>query len=80
MLVRLVNTPPLDGGPLLLDGVDPGHAAHLLGDVDTLLHSPEVGHQLGHVSAGLLGLQVTLLHRLGHNDSLDLVLARGALK
>ena len=78
-LLRL-HTPPLDGGPLLLDRVDPGHAAHLLGDVHTLLHGPEVGHQLGHVSAGLLGLQVTLLNRLGHDNSLYLVLAKCALK
>ena len=53
-LLRLrVDAPVLDGGPSFLLWVDLGHAAHLLGDLHTLLHSLEVRHQLGHVSTNL---------------------------
>ena len=53
-LLRLrVDAPVLDGGPSFLLRVDLGHSAHLLGDLNTLLHSLEVRYQLGHVSTDL---------------------------
>jgi hypothetical protein len=51
-------TPLLDDGLLDLPWVGSGPAADLLGDVDTLLLGLELWHQLGHMLALLLGLQV----------------------
>merc|ERR1719278_2092959 len=53
--------PFLDNGLLDRPGVGPGPGADLLGDVNALLGGLELGHQLGHVLAGPLGLQSTLL-------------------
>merc|ERR1719278_928807 len=53
--------PFLDDGLLDLPWVGPGPGADLLGDVNALLGGLELGHQLGHVLAGSLGLQGTLL-------------------
>merc|ERR1711973_812376 len=53
--------PGLDDGLLDLPGVVPGAGADLLGHVDALLGGLELGHQLGHVVAGTLGLQRALL-------------------
>ena len=69
--VRFV-TPVHDGGSLLLDR-GPGCAAHLLGNIDTLLHCPEMRHYLGDGPAGLVRLHVTLLLGLAHDDSLGLI-------
>merc|ERR1712156_925888 len=54
-------TPLLDNRLLDLPGVGPGPGAHLLGHVHALLGGLELGHQLGHVLAGPLWLQSTLL-------------------
>ena len=40
-----------------LPGVSSGPSADLLGHIDTLLGGGELGHQLGHVLAGPLGLE-----------------------
>ena len=69
--IRFV-TPVHDGGSLLLDR-GPGCAAHLLGNIDTLLDSPEMWHHLGDGPAGLVRLHVTLLLGLAHDDSLRLI-------
>ena len=53
--------------PVLYEGnsfegwIDSGHGAHLLGDINTLLGSLQLGDHLGGCRADLLGLQVTLL-------------------
>ena len=78
--VCLVSAPKLDDWLDPLDRVDPGHAAHLLGHLHTLLRGPELGHHLGDEPAGLLGLEVTLLLWLTHNNRLDLGLANVTLK
>merc|ERR1719150_2870259 len=53
--------PLLDHGLLDGPGVGPGPGAHLLGHVHALLGGGQLGHQLGHVLAGPLGLQGTVL-------------------
>ena len=53
--------PLLHNGLFDLPWVGPGPGAHLLGDVNTLLSGLKLGHQLGHMLAGPLGLEVTLL-------------------
>ena len=55
--------PLLDDGLLHLPGVLPGPRAHLLGDVYALLGGLKVGHELGDVLAGPLGLEVASLLR-----------------
>ena len=50
-------------------GLGPG--TDLLGNIHTLLHGDQLGHQFGHVVAGLDGLQGALLHGLLHHDGLD---------
>ena len=55
--------PLLHHGLLDLPGVLPGPGADLLGDVHALLVGLEEGHQLGHVAARALGLQVASLLR-----------------
>ena len=49
--------PLLDDGLLDGSGVGSGPGADLLGHIDTLLGGGELGHQLGHVLAGPLGLE-----------------------
>merc|ERR1711863_187465 len=61
--------PFLDDGLLDLPWVGSGPGADLLGNIHTLLS----GYQLGHVLAGPLGLQRTLLLGGVLDDSLDLV-------
>ena len=56
-LLRRHIAPLLDDGLLDRSGVCPGPGADLLGDIDTLLGGGELGHQLGHVLAGPLGLE-----------------------
>ena len=56
-LLRRHVTPLLDDGLINGSGVGPGPGADLLGDIDTLLSGGELGHQLGHVLAGPLGLE-----------------------
>merc|ERR1712003_398742 len=56
-LLRGHVAPLLDDGLLDGSGVGPGPGADLLGDIDTLLSGGELGHQLGHVLAGPLGLE-----------------------
>merc|ERR1719435_250583 len=60
-LLRGDVAPLLDDGLLDLPGVGPGPGADLLGHVHTLLSGLQLGHQLGHVLAGPLGLKSTLL-------------------
>merc|ERR1719150_2451925 len=67
--------PLLDHGLLHLPGVGPGPGADLLGHVHTLFGGGQLGHQLGHVLAGPLGLQAALL--LG-GVLLDLLLGHAA--
>jgi len=56
-LLRGHVAPLLDDGLLDRSGVGSGPGADLLGDIDTLLDGGELGHQLGHVLAGPLGLE-----------------------
>merc|ERR1712003_474394 len=56
-LLRGHVAPLLDDGLLDGSGVGPGPGADLLGDINTLLGGGELGHQLGHVLAGPLGLE-----------------------
>ena len=70
-----IVTPFLESGTFLLDRLYFGDAADLGGDLDAPLDRRELGHQLGHVSAGLHGLQVTLLHGGVSDDSLHLGVA-----
>ena len=56
-LLRRHVTPFLDDWLPDLPGVGSGPGADLLGDIDTLLGGGELGHQLGHVLAGPLGLE-----------------------
>ena len=60
-LLRRHVAPFLDDWLPDLPGVGPGPGADLLGHIDTLQLGGELGHQLGHVVAGPLGLQATLL-------------------
>ena len=53
--------------------VPPG--ADLLGHVDALLGGGELGHELGDVAAGALGLDGALLRGLVLHDGLHLVVA-----
>merc|ERR1712243_391388 len=67
--------PLLDDRFLDLPGVGPGSGADLLGYIHTLLGGLQLGHQLGDVLTGSLGLQRTLLLRGILYNSLDLVIA-----
>jgi len=67
--------PFLDNGLLDLPGVGPGPGAHLLGDINTLLSGLQLGHQLGHMGTGPLGLQRTLLLGGILDNGLGLVIA-----
>merc|ERR1719384_2739626 len=58
-LLRGHVAPLLDNGLLDGSGVGPGPGADLLRDIDTLLSGGELGHQLGHMLAGPLGLEGT---------------------
>merc|ERR1711860_453616 len=58
-LLRGHVAPLLDDGLLDRSGVGSGPGADLLGHIDTLLGGGELGHQLGHVLAGPLGLEGT---------------------
>merc|ERR1712012_907015 len=58
-LLRGHVAPLLDDGLLDGSGVGSGPGADLLGHIDTLLGGGELGHQLGHVLAGPLGLEGT---------------------
>ena len=53
--------PLLDDGLPDLPGVGSGPGADLLGHIDTLQLGGELGHQLGDIVAGSLGLKTTLL-------------------
>merc|ERR1719481_1159101 len=56
------NIAPLLHNRLLdLPGVGPGPGADLFGHIHALLSGRKLGHQLGHMLAGPLGLKVTLL-------------------
>ena len=67
--------PLLDHGLLDLPGVGPGPGADLLGDIHTLLCRLELGHQLGDMGAGPLGLKATLLLGGILDNGLGLVVA-----
>merc|ERR1712032_1598678 len=56
-LLRGHVAPLLDDGLLDRSGVGSGPGADLLGDIHTLLDRGKLGHQLGHVLAGPLGLE-----------------------
>merc|ERR1719458_1124697 len=56
-----------------LPGVAPRPGADLLGDINALLGGLELGNQLGHMLAGSLGLQGTLLLGGVLHNGLDLV-------
>ena len=56
-LLRRHIAPLLDNRLLDGPGVGSGPGADLLGHIDTLLGGGELGHQLGHVLAGPLGLE-----------------------
>merc|ERR1719278_1406333 len=72
--------PFLDDGLLDLPWVGPGSGADLLGDINALLGGLELGHQLGHVLAGPLGLQGTLfLGGILHNGLSFVVTLLGTL-
>merc|ERR1719186_1140458 len=60
---------------LHLPRVSPGPGTDLLGDIHTLLYWLQLGHQLGHMLAGTLRLQRTLLLRGVLDDSLGFVIA-----
>ena len=72
-LLRRHIAPLLDDGLLDLPGVGPGPGADLLWDVDALLGGLKLGHQLGDVLAGPLGLEGTLLLGGVLDNGLDLV-------
>merc|ERR1712172_59820 len=72
-LLRWDVAPFLDDGLLDLPWVSSGPGADLLGNIHTLLSGAQLGHQLGDVLAGTLGLQRTLLLGGVLDDSLDLV-------
>ena len=67
--------PLLDDGLLDLPGVGLGPGADLLGDIHALLGGIELGHQLGDVGAGPLGLQGALLLGGVLDNGLGLLLA-----
>ena len=75
----MMNAPVLDlrDGDLLWQHL--GHAANLLGHIDTLLDCPELGDHLGHVLAHPDRLQVALLLGLTYHHSLHLVVTLGHL-
>ena len=56
-------------------GIDSGHGADLLGHINTLLGSLQLGDHLGGGGADLLGLQVALLLGSLNHHSLHLLLA-----
>merc|ERR1712080_223274 len=69
------NVAPLLHHRLLhLPGVGPGPGAHLLGYIHALLGGLQLGHQLGDVLTGSLGLQSTLLLGGVLHNGLDLVI------
>lgn len=67
--------PLLDHRFLDLPGVGPGPGAHLLGYIHTLLGGLQLGHQLGDVLTGSLGLQRTLFLGGVLHHGLSLVIA-----
>merc|ERR1719334_260884 len=67
--------PLLDDRFLDLPGVSPGPGADLLGYIHTLLGGLQLGHQLGDVLTGSLGLQRTLFLRGVLHHGLSLVIA-----
>merc|ERR1712098_585073 len=67
--------PLLDHRFLDLPGVGPGPGAHLLGYIHTLLGGLQLGHQLGDVLTGSLGLQRTLFLGGVLHHCLSLVIA-----
>merc|ERR1719283_636339 len=67
--------PLLDDRLLDLPWVGPGPGADLLGNIDALLGGLQLGHKLGDMLAGPLGLKSTLLLGGVLHDSLDLVIA-----
>merc|ERR1711863_143305 len=72
-LLRRDVAPFLNDGLLDLPWVGSGPGADLLGNIHTLLSGGQLGHQLGDVLTGPLGLQRTLLLGGVLDDSLDLV-------
>jgi hypothetical protein len=68
-------TPFLDDRFLHLPGVGSGPGTHLLWNIHTLLSRGQLGHQLGHMLAGTLGLQGTLLPGGILDNSLGFVIA-----
>jgi len=74
-LLRRNVAPLLDNGLLDLPGVGPRPGADLLGDINALLSGLQLGNQLGHMLAGSLGLQGTLLLGGVLHNGLDLVIA-----
>merc|ERR1719348_743119 len=67
--------PLLDHGLLHLPRVGPGPGADFFGHIHTLLSGLKLGHQLGHMLAGPLGLEATLLLGGVLDHSLHLVKA-----
>merc|ERR1719458_2185937 len=65
--------PLLDNRLLDRSGVGPRPGADLLGDINALLGGLELGNQLGHMLAGPLGLQGTLLLGGVLHNGLDLL-------
>ena len=79
-LLRGHVAPLLDDGLLDGSGVGSGPGADLLGHIDTLLGGGELGHQLGHVLAGPLGLEGTgLLGGILDNGLLLVITLLGTL-
>merc|ERR1719186_2460490 len=74
-LFRWDIAPFLDHRLLHLHRVSPGPGTDLLGDIHALLLGLQLRHQLGHVLAGTLRLQRTLLLRGVLDDSLGFVIA-----
>merc|ERR1712200_371918 len=67
--------PLLDNWLLDLPGVGLGPGAHLLGHINALLGGGELGHQLGDLGTGPLGLQGALFLGSVLDNGLGLVLA-----
>ena len=69
------EAPVLYEGNSFEAGIDSGHGADLLGHINTLLGSLQLGDHLGGGGADLLGLQVALLLGSLNHHSLHLLLA-----
>ena len=74
-LLRWDIAPFLDDRLLDLPWVGSGPGADLLGDIHTLLLRLQLGHKLGHMFAGALGLQGTCLSGSILNNCLNFVIA-----